>query len=119
MAFLSASKQILHTEYCNKQETLILHLILTYDECASIQPPKRKIFNCILIITGSKNRDSCRDLFKNLKILPLHSQYIPSLLLFVADNKSMYNLNTDIHNIDTRQKLNFHQHSAKCSIASL
>jgi hypothetical protein len=32
----------------------------------------------IRTITGSKNWDSCRDLFKNLKILPLHSQYIVS-----------------------------------------
>jgi hypothetical protein len=30
----------------------------------------------IRIITGSKNRYSCRDLFKNLKILLFHSQYI-------------------------------------------
>jgi hypothetical protein len=36
------------------------------------------------IITGSKNRDPCRDLFKNWKILPLRSQHILSLLLFVV-----------------------------------
>jgi len=28
------------------------------------------------IITGCRRRDSCRDLFKNLKVLPLQSQYI-------------------------------------------
>jgi hypothetical protein len=67
----------------------------------------------IRIITGSKNRDSCRDLFKNLKILPLHSQYILSLLLFVVGNKSMYNLNSDFHNINTRQKLNSTQVNSK------
>jgi hypothetical protein len=70
----------------------------------------------IRIIIGSKNRDSCRDLFKNLKILPFHSQYILSLLLFVVDNKSMYNLNSDTRNIKMRQKLNFHQHSANLSL---
>ena len=36
---------------------------------------------------NSKNRDSCRELFKNLKILPLHLQYIFSLLIFVVKNK--------------------------------
>jgi hypothetical protein len=45
--------------------------------------------NIIRIITGCKSRDSCRDLFKNLKILPLQSQYILSLLLFVVDNKNI------------------------------
>jgi hypothetical protein len=43
--------------------------------------------NIVRIITGCTSRDSCRDLFKNLKILSLQSQYIPSLLLFVVDNK--------------------------------
>jgi hypothetical protein len=47
----------------------------------------------IRIITESKNRDSCRDLFKNLKNIPVSL----SLLLFVADNKSTYNLYSDIH----------------------
>jgi hypothetical protein len=50
-----------------------------------------------------------------LKILPLHSQYILSLLLFVIDNKNIYNSNSDIHNINTRQKLNFHQPSPNLS----
>jgi hypothetical protein len=70
----------------------------------------------IRIITGSKNRDSCRDLFKNLKILPFYSQYIFSLLIFVIENKRMYNLNSDIYNINTRQKFNFHQYSTNLSL---
>jgi hypothetical protein len=44
--------------------------------------------NIIRILTGCRGRDSCRDLFKKLKILPLQSQYILSLLLFVVDNKN-------------------------------
>ena len=39
--------------------------------------------NIIRIITGCRSRDSCRDLFKNKKFLPLQSQYI----LFVVNNK--------------------------------
>jgi hypothetical protein len=37
------------------------------------------------IMMGIRNRDSCRRHFKKLKILPLQSQYLLSLLLFVAD----------------------------------
>jgi hypothetical protein len=69
----------------------------------------------IRIIIGSST-DSCRDLCKNVKMLLLHSQYILSILLFVVDNKSMYNLNSDIHNINTWQKLNFHQPSTNLSL---
>jgi len=40
----------------------------------------------IRIIVGIRGRDSGREHFKKLKILPLQSQYILSLLLFVVDN---------------------------------
>jgi hypothetical protein len=52
------------------------------------------------------------EIYKYLKIVPFHSQCILTLLLFVAENKSMHNLNSDINNINIRQKFNFHQHSA-------
>jgi hypothetical protein len=40
--------------------------------------------NIISIVTGCGSTDSCKDLFKNLKILPLKLQYILSLPLFVV-----------------------------------
>jgi hypothetical protein len=46
--------------------------------------------NIIRIITRCRSRDSCIDLFNNLKILPLQSQYILLLLLFVVDNKNKF-----------------------------
>jgi hypothetical protein len=56
----------------------------------------------IRIIMNARNRDSCYQLFKNLKILPLKSQYIFSLLLFVAKHRDLYESNAEIHNINTR-----------------
>jgi hypothetical protein len=47
----------------------------------------------IRIIMNARNIDSCHQLFKSLKILLLKSQYIFSLLLFVADNRDLYELN--------------------------
>jgi hypothetical protein len=52
--------------------------------------------NIIRSITGCRSRDTSRDLFKNLKILPLQSQYILSLLLFVVNNKNKFKLNSDV-----------------------
>jgi hypothetical protein len=46
--------------------------------------------NTIRITTGCRSRNSCRDLFNKLKILPIQSQYILSLLLFVVDNKNKF-----------------------------
>jgi len=63
--------------------------------------------NLILISTGCSSRDLCRDLFRNLKILPLQPQYILSLLLFVLNNRNTIILNSDTHHINTGKKCNF------------
>ena len=57
---------------------------------------------------NASNRDSCRQLFKILNILPLKSQYIFSLLLFVAKNRDLYELNSEIHNVNTRYSSDLH-----------
>ena len=62
----------------------------------------------IRIITNSTNRDSCRDLFKKLGILPLQSQYIFSLLIFVVKNKDLFKTNSDIHSFNTRFNHDLH-----------
>jgi hypothetical protein len=46
---------------------------------------------------NAQTRDSCRDIFKNLKILPMYSQYIYSLILFVVNNKDLFKSNHKIH----------------------
>jgi len=53
-------------------------------------------------------RESCRELFKESKILPLSSQYIFSLLLFVVNNRDYFVSNTVYHNINTRRKNDLH-----------
>jgi hypothetical protein len=62
----------------------------------------------IQIMTKSRSRDSCRQLFKWLEILPLHSQYIFSVLLFVVKNKDLYSTNQEIHDINIRCNINLH-----------
>ena len=54
-------------------------------------------------------RDSCREYFKLLNILPLSSQYIFSLLLLVVNNKNQFQMNSEIHNINTRNNSDFYQ----------
>jgi hypothetical protein len=60
----------------------------------------------IRLITNSSNRTSCRGLFKGLGILPLQSQYILSLALFVIKNMEIFTPNSDIHTRNTRNKSN-------------
>jgi hypothetical protein len=62
----------------------------------------------IRIIVGIRDRDTCREHFRKLKVLPLKSQYIYSLSLFVINNKYYFEVNSEIHNINTRTKFNLH-----------
>lgn len=54
-----------------------------------------------IIILGARTGDSCRELFKILKILPLHSQYIWPLVLFNVNKKHKITTNSEIHSINT------------------
>jgi hypothetical protein len=58
--------------------------------------------------TNSKKMDSCRELFKPMKILPFHSQYIFSLLLCIVNNKQLLTKNSEIHYHNTRSINNFY-----------
>jgi hypothetical protein len=58
----------------------------------------------IRILMGSGYRESCRGLFKELKILMLASQYIFPLLLFVVLNRGYFAPNSLYRNFNTRHK---------------
>jgi hypothetical protein len=62
----------------------------------------------ISLTVGIRGRDSCREHLKKLRILPLQSQYILSLLLFVVGNGIYYRMNSEIHSINIRNKSNLH-----------
>ena len=49
----------------------------------------------LTIIANKKSRDSCRVLFKNLRIMTLYSQYIYSLILVVLNNKMLFIYNNE------------------------
>ena len=61
-----------------------------------------KILKTVRIIIGTGTRDSCTELFKILNILPLQSQYILLLMLFVVNNTNKFKINSQIHSINTR-----------------
>jgi len=57
---------------------------------------------------GCGYRESCRKLFVELKILPLASQYIFSLLLFVVNNRNYFIPNSVYHDSNTRHRNDLH-----------
>jgi hypothetical protein len=89
-----------------------VHSIITYGVIfGGNSPHGTHIFKnqkrIVRIMTKSRRRDSCRQLFK-IEILPLKSQYILSTLLFVVKNNDLFTTNQEIHNINTRSNTNLH-----------
>jgi len=68
----------------------------------------------IRIITNTRPRDSCREVFKGMEILTLYSQYIYSLLFYTINNKHLFDTNNEIHKYKTRINNNLH-----CPITNL
>ena len=62
-----------------------------------------------MTITNSRNKASHRNLFKNLYIFTIMSQYIFSLLSFVITNRKQYIINLNILGRNTKQGSNVHQ----------
>ena len=62
----------------------------------------------IRTMVGCGYRESCRKLFVELKILPLISQYIFSLLLFVVNNRNYFIPNSVYHDSNTRHRNDLH-----------
>ena len=94
--------------YCSYVHSIITYGIIIWGN----SPHSTHIFKIqkriIRIMTISRGRDSCRQLFKRLEILPLKSQYKLSALLFVVKNKDLFTKNQEIHNINTRCNINLH-----------
>ena len=60
------------------------------------------------VMNKATKMDSCRELFKPMKILPLYSQYTFPLLMYVVNNKHLFTRNLGVHNQDSRSVKNFH-----------
>jgi hypothetical protein len=55
-------------------------------------------------------------LYKQLQILPLPSQYIFSLLVFLNKNRGLFLLNSEIHHINTCYNYNLHLPSTNLTL---
>jgi hypothetical protein len=93
---------------------LYIHSIISYKIILGGNTPNSiKIFRMqktkksLRIINKSKKTDSCTELFKTVKILPLYSQYTFSFL-YMVNNKYLFTKNVAVHNHNTRSANNFH-----------
>ena len=69
----------------------------------------------IRIITNTRPKVSCREVFKSMEILTLYSQYIHSLVLYTINNKYLFDTNNEIHKYETMNNNNLHHPIANLS----
>jgi len=70
----------------------------------------------IRTMMGCGYGESCRGMFVELKILPLASQYIFSLLLFVVKNSNYFTSNSVICDSNTRHRNDLHLPQATLTV---
>jgi hypothetical protein len=67
-------------------------------------------------MVGVSSRTSCRQLFKEMSILTLASLYILEVTCFIRKYCQSLELNSHVHNYNTRRKMDFHVQSCKTDI---
>jgi len=65
---------------------------------------------------NSGRNASCWQLFKDVNILPIRSQYIYLVPLFVTKNKDQFLSNSQVHKINTRQTFDLYIFTANLTI---
>ena len=89
------------------------HSVIKYGIILGDNPSNnRKIFTLnkktVRIMAGAQTRTSCRSPFPQLEILPVSCQYTLSLMNFIIINQAIFQTNSFIHNIHTRNKHHLH-----------
>jgi hypothetical protein len=110
------SLDVLRSTYFSYVHSVISYGIIFWGNSSCSKDIFKVQKRIIRVITNSRICDSCRELFKQLDILPLQSQYIYSLLVFINKNKDEFPLNSQVHRIDTRQNSNLHLPSANLRV---
>jgi len=97
-----------------------VHSVMTYGILGGNAHPSNSNFKIkkriIRIITNTSSHDPCCQLFKQLQILSLPSQYIFSLLVFVNKNTDLFQSNSEIHDLNIRFNYNLHLPSTNLTL---
>jgi hypothetical protein len=94
--------------YFNQAQSLISYGIILggqLSEAPNVFTMQKKILR---IIHNLNTSDTCRNIFTQNHIMTFYSYYIYSLILFASNNKELFDLNTHIHQYNTRNKENIY-----------
>jgi len=110
------SLDILRSTYFSYAHSIISYGIIFWGNSSYSEDIFKIQKRIIRIIINSSRNASCWQLFKDLNILPIQSQYIYSILLFVTKNKDQFLSNSQVHKINTRQTFDLYIPTANLTI---
>jgi hypothetical protein len=118
---IRSAKIYMSTSSLKRIHYAFFHSVMTYEIiCWGNSPLGATIFclqkKAIRIMEGCGNWVSCRDLFRKFHILPLTSQYLLSLLMFVVQHKDLFITSMDSHNLESRQSNNLYTPKENLSV---
>jgi hypothetical protein len=87
------SLNVLRSTYFSYAHSIMLYKLLFWGNSTDSNDIFKIQKRLIRIIMNSNKNAPCKELFKSLNILPLQSQYIYSILLFITKNKDQLSLN--------------------------
>jgi hypothetical protein len=100
--------EALKTIYFSYFHSIVMYGIIFWGNSVHSQYIFKIQKRMIKLIANLGVRNSCRCIFKEMGILPLYSQYLYSLLMFVVKNRVLFQANTDVISCGTRYKNYLH-----------
>ena len=120
---LTVSKEAACSAYHGYVSSLLRYGIILWGNSVDVEKVFRIQKKCIRSLCGANYLDSCKPLFKKMRILPLPSLYIYEMCLFVKRNYTLFDSNSSNINIRGRtkyklcipkQRLTLYQKNAFC-----
>lgn len=90
--------------------------LIFWGNSASAEKVFRMQKRAIRLMVGCGYKQSCRNRFKELNILPLRAQYVYLLMMFVVKNRDKFALNNDYHDLLTRRRMDLHMNQVNLAV---
>ncbi|PNF17023.1 hypothetical protein B7P43_G02754 [Cryptotermes secundus] len=105
----SVSQSVLRNVYLAKFESVLKYGIIFW---GGVKKDSETLFKlqkkCLRVVKGVRNRVSCRNLFREFKILTVTSLYIFEILCFIIKNRIYTTQYSDVHGYNTIHKHNLY-----------
>jgi hypothetical protein len=110
------SLDVLRSTYFSYAHLIISYEIIFWGNSSHSEDIYKIQKRIIRTNTNSSRNASCRQLLKDLNILPIQPQYEYSILLFVTKNKDQFLSNSQVHEINARQTFDLYVPTANLTI---